>query len=74
MDEIEGFLKDRLNLKLHPRRRLQPISNGIDFLGYIVRRNYILVRRRVMNNIKAWLRYFRILFLSRRVRGLTIKS
>ena len=50
MREIEEFLKIRLNLRLHPKRRkLQPISNGIDFLGYIVRQNYILVRRRVIN-------------------------
>ncbi len=57
--EIGTFLKDKLNLKLHPkRRRLQLISDGIDFLGYIVRRNYILVRRRVINNMKTRLRYF----------------
>jgi len=58
-EKIETFLKNRLNLTLHPKRRkLQPISNGIDFLGYIVRRNYILVRRRVINNMKTKLRYF----------------
>ena len=67
MDEIEKFLKDRLSLKLHPRRRkLQPISNGIDFLGYIIRKDYILVRRRVINNMKARLRHFERLLVSRR--------
>ena len=40
MREIEEFLKIRLEFRLHPKRRkLQPISNGIDFLGYIVRQN-----------------------------------
>ena len=56
---IKAFLKTELNLKLHPTRiRLQPISNGIDFLGYVTRRNYILVRRRVINNMKIRLRHF----------------
>ena len=56
---IERFLSSMLKLVLHPRRqKLQPVSNGIDFLGYIVRHNYILVRRRVINNCKARLRYF----------------
>jgi len=58
-DEIEAFVSARLNLKLHPvRRKLLLISNGIDFLGYIIRPGYILVRRRVLNNLKAKLRAF----------------
>ena len=57
---IENFLIMKLNLKLHPKRRhLQPISNGVDFLGYIVRKDYILVRRRVINNLRTKLRYFK---------------
>jgi RNA-directed DNA polymerase len=57
---IKNFLADKLNLTLHPRRqKLQPVSNGIDFLGYIIRQNYILVRLRVINNLKARLREFK---------------
>ncbi|HPJ96691.1 MAG TPA: reverse transcriptase/maturase family protein [Syntrophales bacterium] len=57
--EIEAFLAEKLLLRLHPKRRkLLPISNGIDFLGYIIRRDYILVRRRVVNNLKTCLRRF----------------
>ena len=57
--DIETFLAEKLLLRLHPKRRkLQPISNGIDFLGYITRRDYILVRRRVINNLKSRLRRF----------------
>ncbi|MDP2928482.1 MAG: reverse transcriptase/maturase family protein [Candidatus Omnitrophota bacterium] len=57
--DIETFLAEKLLLRLHPnRRKLQPISNGIDFLGYIIRRDYILVRRRVINNLKSRLRRF----------------
>ncbi len=56
---IEEFLHIRLKLQLHPKRRkLLPISNGIDFLGYIIRPGYILVRRRVINNLKEKLRQF----------------
>ena len=57
--EIERFLTDRLRLRLNEKRQsLQPVSNGIDFLGYIVRRNYILVRKRVVNNLKSRLKDF----------------
>ncbi|MCD6311256.1 MAG: hypothetical protein J7M11_02240 [Elusimicrobia bacterium] len=55
--EIEKFLHERLNLELNTKReKLRPISNGIDFLGYIVRPGYLLVRRRVVNNCKQKLR------------------
>jgi len=58
-ERIRQFLSVRLNLQLHPKRRkLQPVSNGIDFLGYIIRHNYILVRRRVVNNLKSKLKEF----------------
>ena len=54
---IEELLSNRLKLRLHPKRRkLAPISNGIDFLGYITRPGYVLVRRRVVNNLKAKLK------------------
>jgi hypothetical protein len=58
-DEIERFLAARLKLCLNKKRQsLQPVSNGIDFLGYIVRRDYILVRKRVVNNLKSRLSDF----------------
>ncbi len=42
---IENFLLSRLKLTLHPKRqKLMPVSSGIDFLGYIVRQDYTLVR------------------------------
>ncbi len=58
-DKIETFLKDKLKLQLHPKRRkLLPIAAGIDFLGYIVRYDYILVRRRVINNMRTKIKQF----------------
>lgn len=51
--KISDFVESTLNIKLHPKRhKLLPISSGIDFLGYIVRPQYVLVRRRVLNNLK----------------------
>ncbi len=56
-ERIEAFLAERLKLELNPaRQRLAPVTNGIDFLGYIVRRDYLLVRRRVVNHLKEKLR------------------
>ena len=50
---IESYLREELALELNPKQRLAPVSNGVDFLGYIVRRNYKLVCRRVVNNLKS---------------------
>ena len=50
--QIAVFLGDRLKLLLNNRRKLGPISNGIDFLGYIVRPDYLLVRRRVTGALR----------------------
>ncbi len=46
--QISQFLADKLHLTLNERQRLRPVSDGIDFLGYIVRPNYRLVRNRVV--------------------------
>lgn len=55
---IEAYLRDALKLELNPRQRLAPVSNGVDFLGYVVRRDYLLVRRRVANHLQCRLRDF----------------
>ena len=58
-DEINGFLSEKLKLSLHPGKdRIGAVENGIDFLGYIVRPNYILSRRRVAGNLKNKLNLF----------------
>ncbi len=48
---IIGFLRDKLGLALRDAGKLAPIGNGIDFLGYIVRPDYRLVRRRVVGHL-----------------------
>ncbi|MEI6806469.1 MAG: reverse transcriptase/maturase family protein [Myxococcaceae bacterium] len=47
---IRTFLKQRLHLELHDKSILKPISQGVDFLGYIVRPDYLLPRHRVIKN------------------------
>jgi retron-type reverse transcriptase len=58
-NQIDKFLKERLQLKLnHQKTIFQNIDKGIDWLGYIVKPNYILVRRRVVKNFKRKIFYF----------------
>ncbi len=57
---ITAFLAEKLALALNPRAtRLAPVSGGVDFAGFIVRPHYMLVRRRVLGNLKAKLRMAR---------------
>ncbi len=48
---IECFVREQLDIELKSCL-LRPVSSGIDFLGYITRRRYVLVRRRVVNHLK----------------------
>ena len=50
-EAIRSFLQENLRLQLNEKQKLRPITDGIDFLGYIVRSNYLLVRRRVVGAI-----------------------
>lgn len=51
--QIEVFLQNMLGLKIKNERHLAPLSQGIDFLGYIVFPTHRLVRRRVVKHCKA---------------------
>ena len=56
-EQIREFLAERLRLSLTDSvAKPQLIKNGVDFLGYIVRPDYLLVRRRVVSRLKARLR------------------
>ena len=56
---ITDFLHEKLSLDLKADSVPRRVTEGSDFLGYIVRPNYILVRRRVVNNLKAKLAGFK---------------
>ncbi|NCO46343.1 MAG: RNA-directed DNA polymerase, partial [Vibrio sp.] len=48
-DEINDFLKENLKLELNLNKiKIQPIDKGIDFLGYFVKPDYTLVRKKVV--------------------------
>lgn len=57
--KIEEFLKQELNLTLQPQKTvLQQSTKGINFLGFIVRKNYLLVRKRAVKAFKRRLYFF----------------
>ena len=57
--KIDHFLKETLKLQLHPNKnKYGSVYQGIDFVGYIVKPNYILSRKRVVGNLKTKLYYF----------------
>ena len=53
---IKEFLKEKLGLTLKNEVKVAPLSNGINFLGYVQHIFYRLVRRRVVNNFRNKLR------------------
>jgi hypothetical protein len=53
IDKIRTFLKDKLDLKLSEKKiKFQQVSKGIDFLGYFIKPDYVLVRRKVIGRLK----------------------
>ena len=57
--EISLFLKEKLKLQLHPKKdQYGSIYSGVNFVGYLTKPDYTLVRRRVVNNLKTKLHYF----------------
>ncbi len=66
--QISEFLQQRLQLQLKPQSKLAPVSAGADFLGYIVRPHYRLVRRRVVGNLYEKLQAWESAYISGSVR------
>ena len=58
---IKEFLKEKLGLTLKNEVKVAPLSNGINFLGYVQHIFYRLVRRRVVNNFRNKLRELEII-------------
>ena len=69
---IADFLQERLGLSLRDEGFLRPIRNGCDFLGYIVRPHYLLVRRRVVTHLRERLTRFERRLLRHDARGMTL--
>jgi retron-type reverse transcriptase len=51
-EKIIIYLQENLQLKLRDRYILKDNNQGLYFLGYIIRPNYVLTRKRVINNFK----------------------
>jgi len=50
---INDFLKNRLVLRLNEKKiRARPVASGIDFLGYFIKTDYVLVRRAVVRRLR----------------------
>ena len=61
---INNFLNNNLSLEIHPdKTKLNSVYKGIDFLGYYVKPQYTLTRRRITQNLKKKLYYFNQGFL-----------
>jgi len=55
--KIAEFVREKLKLEIHPEKQcIAPVSNGMDFLGYIVRPGNLLARKRVVRNFKNKMR------------------
>ena len=66
-NQINTFLQQNLDLQLNSRRSLKTVDSGINFLGYISRPDYRLVRRRVVGNLKEKLHLAEQQLLERRL-------
>ena len=52
LGKIKNFLAEKLKVTLKNEVKVAPLSNGINFLGYVQHIFYRLVRRRVVNNFR----------------------
>lgn len=57
-EQIQNFLATQLALALKPGDRARQVSEGANFLGYIVRPHYRLARRRVVGHLRERLAAF----------------
>ncbi|WP_432592158.1 reverse transcriptase domain-containing protein [Stenotrophomonas maltophilia] len=50
-DQIEVFLSDQLGLRLKAEQKLCRLTDGLDFLGYVIYPTHTLARRRVVGHL-----------------------
>ena len=64
-EKIRAFLYDELYLTLHPKKvSIFPTHQGIDFLGYVVFKDHILLRSRNVKVFRKRLKKFQKLYLA----------
>ncbi len=60
LQKINVFLLEKLALELHPNKcKIEVISKGIDALGYVIKPDYLIVRKRVIKTLKRKLWEFK---------------
>ena len=53
IEKIKKFLKNNLDLKISDKKtKFQKINKGIDFLGYFIKPDHMLVRQKVVGRLK----------------------
>jgi len=53
-DRINNFLIEKLKIELNDKKtKIQSIDKGIDFLGYFIKPDYVLVRKRVVARLMS---------------------
>jgi len=58
--KINIFLRNHLNMNLNPTKtKIRPMSQGVNFLGYVVKEKYVLARKKVVLNFKNKLEVIR---------------
>ena len=72
--QIEQFLTDSLRLKLKEGSRLEPLCQGIDFLGYRVFAHHRRVRPRVLTHCKAKLSAWAAQHVKTTEKGIAIQA
>jgi RNA-directed DNA polymerase len=57
LDEIRNYLKDKLNLTIKNDYQVFPVeARGIDFVGYVFRHDYTLLRKSIKKNFARMLK------------------
>jgi retron-type reverse transcriptase len=60
--QIQMYLRTNLGLCLHPKKiYLQPVRNGVRFLGCFIKPTHIVVNHRTINNFKERMKKYNIL-------------
>jgi len=59
--EIELFLKDKLNLRLHPKKVIiQNVKDGVPFVGYLIFYDHVLIRGKTLLRTRRKLKSARL--------------
>ena len=58
--QFQEFLWDELKLKLHPKKaNISPANKGVDFLGYLIFKNYRLLRKSTIKRFERRVKIYK---------------